>query len=482
MSFTSLVPYSYKPLSPGNIRVLELQPSADTTAPLRCHLLAVNLELDPDYDALSWAWGRTELTDTIIVDESFIIRIRRNLRDALLQLRSPTKKRRMWVDAICINQPDNAEKAIQIAMMAAIYQRANSVLVWLGQYEVEAGHLARLDTFAQKTPGSVPRSEVKAVLLAVTALPWFKRRWTIQEIALNANNIICCGSARVSWTRFQQIICQLSDGEEGWLRKPLALANLWNEIIRKSNPSKTRILDLLDEFSDSDCSDNRDRIYALMAIASNLSPTETISTSTSYYGNKIPITVSYEQTWEQLYVDFATTHLTSGATTFWDLLRSTSLRSQGEPVQGKTWVPDWRFPIIREPIWLSSEEERELRRSDTTEIGSSWSAGLLDSTFDPECSGTNSTFNCDLRVIGCASNLTDECPQQYEVDEIIAWLQKSWHMVCSSLIPKHPERRGALLLQFLDALLADPSEAELVCAADSCFVQDVWEAAESAGS
>ena len=38
----------------------------------------------------------------------------------------------LWVDAICINQNDTAERAIQVPLMGSIYADANSVLVWLG--------------------------------------------------------------------------------------------------------------------------------------------------------------------------------------------------------------------------------------------------------------------------------------------------------------------------------------------------------------
>jgi hypothetical protein len=38
----------------------------------------------------------------------------------------------LWVDAICINQNDTAERSIQVPLMGSIYADANSVLVWLG--------------------------------------------------------------------------------------------------------------------------------------------------------------------------------------------------------------------------------------------------------------------------------------------------------------------------------------------------------------
>jgi hypothetical protein len=46
------------------------------------------------------------------------------------------------VDAICINQNDNKEKQHQIAIMADIYGRAETAIMWLGEPE-------------RKTPGEV---------------------------------------------------------------------------------------------------------------------------------------------------------------------------------------------------------------------------------------------------------------------------------------------------------------------------------------
>ena len=40
----------------------------------------------------------------------------------------------IWLDAICVNQPDNEEKGHQVAMMRDIYARAASVLVSVGEH------------------------------------------------------------------------------------------------------------------------------------------------------------------------------------------------------------------------------------------------------------------------------------------------------------------------------------------------------------
>ena len=39
----------------------------------------------------------------------------------------------MWTDAICINQRDDAEKAVQIKQMGSIYARSSHLIIWAGE-------------------------------------------------------------------------------------------------------------------------------------------------------------------------------------------------------------------------------------------------------------------------------------------------------------------------------------------------------------
>lgn len=41
-------------------------------------------------------------------------------------------KRRLWIDAICIDQEDTSERNAQVAIMSRIYSSAKRVIVWLG--------------------------------------------------------------------------------------------------------------------------------------------------------------------------------------------------------------------------------------------------------------------------------------------------------------------------------------------------------------
>lgn len=116
----------YQPLRPpASFRVLELQPGYHSK-PIHCELANASLEEVPNYEALSYCWG--DLGDTQIIHcngRSFPITS--NLHEALVNLRRPDRKRTLWVDAICINQRDYADRNQQLRLMGQIYRKANKV-------------------------------------------------------------------------------------------------------------------------------------------------------------------------------------------------------------------------------------------------------------------------------------------------------------------------------------------------------------------
>ncbi|KAK4167756.1 heterokaryon incompatibility protein-domain-containing protein [Cladorrhinum sp. PSN259] len=81
--------------------------------------------------ALSYVWGDPTVTRCISVDGQDF-KVTTNLGDALLELRDRRRQRKLWVDAICINQQDAREKSSQIPLMSQIYRDATRVIVWLG--------------------------------------------------------------------------------------------------------------------------------------------------------------------------------------------------------------------------------------------------------------------------------------------------------------------------------------------------------------
>jgi len=129
--------YVYEPLSDDQdpdapyIRLLLLLPG-ERDSPIHCRLIRATLKDSPFFEALSYVWGKPgETTQIQLHGSNFQATL--NLENALRHLRYKNRQRCLWVDAVCINQSDNAEKSSQVILMPDIYSQAAQVLFWLGQ-------------------------------------------------------------------------------------------------------------------------------------------------------------------------------------------------------------------------------------------------------------------------------------------------------------------------------------------------------------
>jgi hypothetical protein len=82
------------------IRLLHLQPGA-TNEPLICQLVNSTLFDKPQYEALSYMWGRKESPLQIELNGG-IVEVRNNLWQALNHLRHAQTTRILWIDALCL--------------------------------------------------------------------------------------------------------------------------------------------------------------------------------------------------------------------------------------------------------------------------------------------------------------------------------------------------------------------------------------------
>jgi Heterokaryon incompatibility protein (HET) len=94
-----------------------------------CSLEILSLDSSYNYESLSYVWG--DPIDTIPIHANGCrFNAARNLY-WVRRLRTSSAPRRVWVDAICINQDDVDERGAQVSIMREIYCKA-SVLVYLG--------------------------------------------------------------------------------------------------------------------------------------------------------------------------------------------------------------------------------------------------------------------------------------------------------------------------------------------------------------
>jgi hypothetical protein len=127
----------YARLNLNEIRVVTVHPGAATDH-LTCSLNTVQLQHHPsslqrNYEALSYVWGcpaRLVRIRCYQEPEPAWLAITESLEFALLNLRNVQEPRTMWIDSICIDQDNHEEKGDQIKLMANIYSRASTVVIW----------------------------------------------------------------------------------------------------------------------------------------------------------------------------------------------------------------------------------------------------------------------------------------------------------------------------------------------------------------
>lgn len=89
-----------------------------------------------DYHTLSYTWETASDSQHAILVNGEKFEVRRNLYDALSHFRECGRyasRVKLWTDAICINQNDILERALQVKRMKDIYSTAIQTTIWLGK-------------------------------------------------------------------------------------------------------------------------------------------------------------------------------------------------------------------------------------------------------------------------------------------------------------------------------------------------------------
>lgn len=247
------------------------------------------------FEALSYVWGSEDDPGLAFVQTSAgistrTISIGRNLESALRHLRYGDKPRKLWVDAICINQTDDDEKSVQVRRMSRIYQSAYRVVAWIGPKadgsDVAMSTLeylgfqvvAALDGMgfgspdAQEEDWQMPTTELPYSRKVWDALyhlldrEWFERRWVVQEIILgNRMAIVRCGRREIPWSCFRLAVQCLRGKASLPERMRNALAYVDPLTVTLSCHAST-VPRLLVNYQSRLCSNPVDSVYALLGI------------------------------------------------------------------------------------------------------------------------------------------------------------------------------------------------------------------------
>lgn len=159
-----------------------------------------------------------------------------------------------WIDSICINQKDLAERAYQVTLMKRIFHQAAETCVWLGD-ESEDSELAFtfLKWLAEQTVESRRGHIIEPWVLEIRDLDgphqkqwitvnnllnrlWWTRVWTVQEYAVAKYVQITCGQHSISRASFSLALNRIYDCDVDlntpapWNRKRLVakFETLWH--------------------------------------------------------------------------------------------------------------------------------------------------------------------------------------------------------------------------------------------------------------
>jgi ankyrin repeat protein len=296
--------YKYQPipLGQGVFRLLRIFKGLSTDG-IRCELFQATQAEGVTYEALSYTWGSDVVLEDITLEgrgegsamKETKIRIRTNLHTALRYLRSETRDRVLWIDALCIDQGNDEEKADQIQQMRLVYENAEQVLIWLGQsneridiimdsmawvhQEATANYVDWRDParrlgiagpiFRQlEDTSSTSYLQQPDSFRELLRRSWFQRVWVLQEVASARTAIIICGSKSVQAYIFALMPSLLGLEVDSHTQ---AILEIFPEQSRKRSwwSNRRDLHFLLKKFAGSLATDYRDKVFALLGISSD---------------------------------------------------------------------------------------------------------------------------------------------------------------------------------------------------------------------
>lgn len=287
---------------------------------MSCLMETFELARCPPFVALSYTWGHPDLCREISINDQ-TVRVRENLYLAMSVLQKlpatqvtndPLREHEFhgshfWVDAICINQEDVLERGHQVNLMEAIFTGAACVIAWLG-IEAEDSKVAinaiksQFRSYAGRG-GREPHTSdwlLRWAFRCLSSRTYWSRMWIVQEFILPKNLLLLCGEDSAWWEDLvaskpaiveimplQSGWSELWEARERWQHSNSHHDDVGNAVAEersgplnggRASPTKSALTgansldELLFTFSYGQCSDPRDRIYALLSLVRHRRP------------------------------------------------------------------------------------------------------------------------------------------------------------------------------------------------------------------
>ncbi|KAI9696519.1 MAG: hypothetical protein M1820_008147 [Bogoriella megaspora] len=357
-------PFQYDVLPTSrHTRFVELHGSEANPDDICCTIKTVAIDSHPPYEALSYTWGSSNRSSVIRCNNS-TLPVTNNLEQALQRLKPRGNNSRMlWIDAISINQDDPEERSSQVQFMRDIFHSADRVLIWIGE---EQDHDAEALALAQKlTQLSIAQAQNANKDLVSAGLPprgspdWqalealylrkiFSRVWCIQEIAVAQKATIICGGISAPWDHLIGSL-KILDTFKLFYQTRIADRGLLGLAEPRLSSTSTTLQDIIRFAWSWEATDPRDKIYALLGLASDRADSG--------------IVPDYTSSVAALYKKVTIYHLQKYGFEFLELAGDTSLRRVDRL---PSWCPDWSNftwynidkcdPTVRHDIYHDSRD------------------------------------------------------------------------------------------------------------------------------
>ncbi|KAN0108568.1 HET domain containing protein [Hyaloscypha variabilis] len=353
--------FQYQPIGPDHIRVLFLEPAITRFAAIRCALVSVPFAELRSVTALSYTWGTDAKTCSIFLND-VEVSVTGNLESALRQIRGRFKTRKVWADAVCIDQDNVTERSEQVKLMRQIYSTAEQVFAWLGLASKDSGAAIEFikklnrksdegsgisdDGFRKWLLGTVADGDTWSAVTNLMSRPYWTRVWIIQELSLAKTHVsIHCGPDEITLNAIRALKQSVSNGsrEINQVSDNMNIDFVFGQLYAKflhtgyfassaraeknlADRGAATLWDLVNAYRGHETTDPRDHIYGLQGlIADRNSP------------DLIAFPPDYSVSVEALYTTFVAHNL--GRVDLGSLLESCNevKRRAGLP----SWVPDF---------------------------------------------------------------------------------------------------------------------------------------------
>jgi hypothetical protein len=252
--------------------------STDSESPIECEIRTFKFGSCP-YIALSYVWGDPHFSKEININ-SLPHLVGRNLHDFLKVACDAGITEWLWIDALCINQSNNAERNHQVGLMDRIYAGASQVIAWLGPEANDSDYIIDQISLANSSdfPAAFRRfTESSLARNHFFLRPFWRRVWIIQELLLAPRVSFMCGHKTVSYDNMSIWIHQMkveigkhptiftsSTDVIDAMRCVIALFD--NRTGNTTLHYDYRLKDTLEAFLLFESSDVRDRVYGLLSL------------------------------------------------------------------------------------------------------------------------------------------------------------------------------------------------------------------------